>query len=337
MVAPGRAFQRPDCATTWPSEGNPSFARRSISFRGMSTRLPTRTGLIAPRFRCARIVQAEMASFSAACPIENKSFIATPFASETILLNPTRSVLDFSIVFRYLAEAGLQHHLALLPKRAELKGRKHTEVRGELGSEELDFASLREPPHKIFANWTPTPEGVLEFTKLYGLLDPTGKYCEWKLGDKGRAFSFKVASWIDSQKYFRQYWDWNKHSGNWDVVRHDLMREFMPWKVINAPELSHPGIELDYIYNLGPKPYILLKAQTLWQYLCTLLAFHSVGELRLCQNPDCPAPRFIARRKDQVYCSSDCAALLAKRRWWAKHGEEWRKERKRKKRKGGKH
>jgi len=281
------------------------------------------------------MVQAEIASFSAASPIENKSFIASPSVSETIFLNATKILLEWSTMFTYLAEAGLNHHLARLPIRADLKGRKSTQICGELGKEELDFATLREPPHKIFVNWPATPEGVLEFTRKYGLLDPTGKYRRWEPGYPGGAFSFKVASWVELQKEFREHWDWNKDGAGWDVVRHDLWG-LLSSEVDNSPEFCHPGLELDYIYHLGPKPYILLSAQTLWQYFCTLLAFHSVGDLRTCQNPDCPAPRFIARRKDQVYCNSDCAALLAKRRWWAKHGEQWREARNKKRLKGGK-
>jgi hypothetical protein len=292
----------------------------------MSTRLPTRTGLIAPRFRCARIVQAEMASFSAVSAIENKSFIAAPFVSELILLNTKVSVLESSTMKRYLAEAGIAAHLAYLPEHAELRGRRSHEVCGVLGKEYKDvFASLKEPPHKVFVNWSPTPEGVLAFTRLYGLLDPNGKYY-WE-DPPDHKFSFRVASWLEYQKYFQGYWDGNSDGANWDVVRTSLETDLMPSQVIGIGD-RHQGIIVNYLSGLGPRPYISLAATTLWQYLCALLIFHSVGDLRHCENPDCPAPRFIARRKDQIFCSGDCAGLVAKRRWWAKHGEEWRKRRK---------
>lgn len=277
-----------------------------------------------------------------------------------ILLNPGRSLLELSTMLRYLAEASITPHLASLPKHVELRGRKGPEIYGEFGARTLDFESLKEAPHTIFVNWSSTPEAVLEFTKMYGLLDPNGKYCAWKGrgkfdpeatkaaqfadprsfivtgGVRNDTFSFRVPSWVLAQKYFRQYWDGNANGRLWDVVRHDLTSELMASEIIGAPPMtSHPGLIVDDLVGLGPKPLIVLTANTLWQYLCALLMFHKVGDLRHCQNPDCPAPRFIARRKDQVYCSSDCAGLIAKRRWWAKHGEQWRRRRTQKTLKGG--
>lgn len=51
---------------------------------------------------------------------------------------------------------------------------------------------------------------------------------------------------------------------------------------------------------------------------------------RYCGNPECDAPYFIAKRKNQRYCSEKCAGhgqRELKRSWWAEHGEEWRKGR----------
>jgi hypothetical protein len=61
-------------------------------------------------------------------------------------------------------------------------------------------------------------------------------------------------------------------------------------------------------------PIARVAAHTTWQYLCLLLALERVERLRKCENPDCPAPYFIARRKDRMFCSEDCAHLIAARR-----------------------
>lgn len=53
----------------------------------------------------------------------------------------------------------------------------------------------------------------------------------------------------------------------------------------------------------------------------------SADVARYCANPECPAPYFFAKRRNQRYCSEICAAPAQrelKRKWWAEHGEEWR-------------
>lgn len=56
----------------------------------------------------------------------------------------------------------------------------------------------------------------------------------------------------------------------------------------------------------------------------------SADRARYCANPECPAPYFFAKRRNQRYCSEICAAPAQrelKRKWWAEHGEDWRKSR----------
>jgi hypothetical protein len=61
---------------------------------------------------------------------------------------------------------------------------------------------------------------------------------------------------------------------------------------------------------------------------------------KVCGNPDCPAPYFIARKTTQRYCSEKCAQVFQrewKRKWWAERGDTWRRSRKKLKGKlGGK-
>jgi hypothetical protein len=52
---------------------------------------------------------------------------------------------------------------------------------------------------------------------------------------------------------------------------------------------------------------------------------------KVCRNPNCPAPFYVARKTTQRYCSDKCAEVFQqewKRKWWAEHGEEWRTRRK---------
>jgi hypothetical protein len=56
----------------------------------------------------------------------------------------------------------------------------------------------------------------------------------------------------------------------------------------------------------------------------------NTDKARYCANPECPAPYFFIKRKNQRYCSEICAAPAQrelKRKWWAENGEGWRSAR----------
>lgn len=61
------------------------------------------------------------------------------------------------------------------------------------------------------------------------------------------------------------------------------------------------------------------------QFLLELLKWADF--LRYCANPDCAAPYFIAAKRRQKYCHTECAKPTqreSKKRWWAKNGRQWR-------------
>lgn len=56
---------------------------------------------------------------------------------------------------------------------------------------------------------------------------------------------------------------------------------------------------------------------------------------KVCANPDCPAPYFVAHKTAQRYCMYECAQVFQrewKRRWWKERGKQWRQKRTRGKR-----
>ena len=55
--------------------------------------------------------------------------------------------------------------------------------------------------------------------------------------------------------------------------------------------------------------------------------FRSSALAKVCANPDCPSPYFIAKRTTQRFCTEKCSGVLQrahKLRWWKQHGKEWR-------------
>jgi hypothetical protein len=82
----------------------------------------------------------------------------------------------------------------------------------------------------------------------------------------------------------------------------------------------------------NPRKVISLPPPTAFELALRYLIRSNVHTY-LCANRECPAPYFIASRRGQKYCSYACALSSrreVKQRWWAAHGNAWRKARKRK-------
>jgi hypothetical protein len=77
--------------------------------------------------------------------------------------------------------------------------------------------------------------------------------------------------------------------------------------------------------DIQADPYVLPALLAYSAHLCR-------KRMQVCLNGDCPAPYFVASRRDQRYCSHECAApamRAAKRRSWHRHKGQWLKQRKR--------
>lgn len=59
--------------------------------------------------------------------------------------------------------------------------------------------------------------------------------------------------------------------------------------------------------------------------------------MTICQNPACPNRHFLKGRSTQRFCERPACILYGqrehKRKWWAEHGEQWKQERKKDRRK----
>jgi len=71
-----------------------------------------------------------------------------------------------------------------------------------------------------------------------------------------------------------------------------------------------------------------------------LQLLNSADRALVCRNPDCPAPLFFRSRtkRRQKYCSPECSGVgqkVAKQKWWAAHGKQWRENQPQEKQKKG--
>jgi hypothetical protein len=159
-----------------------------------------------------------------------------------------------------------------------------------------------------FANWPTTPEAVLKFTSKYGPLEERRSI---GVDDKGRPFQFELRAWRAKQQEFQSEWHlYNKlshipSSGSWIQV---------------SPQEAflRRGFGLEY------------RAENLWRFLLFSLDSLPSKRLRACKRPDCTHPYFVAGHLKQTFCSDGCAEWGQKQwklKWWAEHGDEWRKKR----------
>ena len=235
----------------------------------------------------------------------------------------------------------LEKRLAPLPQSVSLAERNI--VSGVMGSRQCDLSMLRAPFHREYANWPPEPNAVLRFTQKYGLLDWEGQ-CSGRSDVAGLQFRFHMEEWREHRAKFLSAWataSINRRGLPWEIVPDNfpLPDNGSTWMVLEGLREKDDASMLlkgpQTVWKLSEEGRVAyIYAQTTWQYLWILLGFEKRDSQRVCKNPDCPAPFFIARRKDQVFCGEDCAHIIVGRRWWKKHGNEWRQARKQPKLKG---
>ena len=88
-----------------------------------------------------------------------------------------------------------------------------------------------------------------------------------------------------------------------------------------------------YIVFWGRKKKKIQPNPTSLPTVLASLCVYYAERLCYCENSSCPAPYFVARRRDQKYCSADCAGpakRAAKLKWWRKNRDKKVRKRRRK-------
>jgi hypothetical protein len=149
-----------------------------------------------------------------------------------------------------------------------------------------------------FLNWRTEPESIVLFTKKHGPLNATAR--------PGAGFRFQLSQWRKHHSAMRSTWKkLDKATGDWEMSWHDGI-------------LVYENRQLVY------------KVRTLLVFLALDIVMRPVNQLKVCRRPGCLNPFFISRHLRQHFCSEMCAGWgqqMAKRKWWAKDGPEWRKKR----------
>ena len=195
-------------------------------------------------------------------------------------------------------------------------------ISGGLGSDVKDLSRISEPIHRVFANWGATADEIVVFTKRFGILD--AEYCgrEPFIGKKANSFFFLTGDWQNLHALFCRWWK--------EPFAPGMFEELKAWVEYNDAQPLKP-VPTVVVSKVKRSFATQIVAPDLWRYLVLLFLGEEQQMLRVCRRSDCPAPYFIATRRDQKYCGTDCSQLVATRNWWSKHGKEWRRKRKKEK------
>jgi hypothetical protein len=191
-----------------------------------------------------------------------------------------------------------------------------------------EFANLPATPaamHRLHTHWPDlVPQRPTYFTQFaeLELRTPAGEILPRENAD------LHYSLWI--QELVRQLWVGSV------TFKTELEQIFLTGKP-GAPSDS----PLTFL-NSAPSPGIFgidwkrrrfeYRPQSLLQEALYFL-FQNSDKAKVCANPECPAPYFIAPRGNTKYCSGACLEEIkqkAKRVWWRNKGDEWRRNRKEK-------
>jgi hypothetical protein len=177
-----------------------------------------------------------------------------------------------------------------------------------------------EPPHRAFANMQDDKAAGWAFYDRWGTLmaetaDPKS-FTPEKLESFWRAkgFDCPLIS-LELRDALRQAWR-GEPAGKGELTLRYI------------EDSAGRYMKFSWVFKAGRAE---LVAEDLWSAICVLfLRDRAAHKTAVCENPDCPAPYFIRKRKTQKFCEAgpcvDYGARLRANKWWQSHGDEWRKK-----------
>ncbi len=187
---------------------------------------------------------------------------------------------------------------------AELTGEQIT---GHWIKEPYWYVSLRPGKALIenFLNWGSEPGEILRFVRKYGPLSMPDGALDRLPPVNLPMFHQPLKEWRDCQANLRDLWSHgSSHAYEFGLRNGEMLR-----------------VQQDKL---------LLKVFSLARFLECEILLNPSARRRICANPECKNPHFIAKHLRQFQCSDLCAAWAQrqhKRTWWTAHRDEQRKKR----------
>jgi hypothetical protein len=186
--------------------------------------------------------------------------------------------------------------------------------------------NIKEPPHEAFANMQDDRAAAWAFYDRWGPLMTESPTSPEQLESFYRAKNFPCPVIdLELRTALRQAWRGEKAGEGELPVRY-------------IEDSAGRYMKFSWIFKAGKAE---LVAEDLWSAICVLfLRDRAAHKTAVCENPDCPAPYFIRKRKTQKFCEAgpcvEYGARLRANKWWKAHGNEWRDTKRQKSNRKGK-
>jgi len=174
------------------------------------------------------------------------------------------------------------------------------------------YDAQRKPTAKPYLKLLVDRESVAKFVKTYGVL--SGQQVTHQNFDQ------HIADILAVQRALRRSWLY--------ATGHQSMSPSW-WAGYGGPDPFHV-----HIFQEGNHSKIELETRDLTTFIHHLfLRDCAAGKLGVCGNPDCPAPYFLKRRRNQKYCERGSCTAYAQRQYslksWRRRGKRSRAEKRR--------
>jgi hypothetical protein len=201
------------------------------------------------------------------------------FVISKIDLDLTAFLRNIQYMGSHYAVTGAIRYYIPPPRRVALQGALLAAAGAPASRRDVDYLfRWKEPPHVELANLRDDSESALRFTRIYGALSSDYK------GEQG--ITIPVIQVLTFRDCLRGAW-----SGEYE-------------------SLSLILDEAKIVTRMSPAGMDLVPAD-LWTLIRVIFARDFWDKrAKKCENPDCPAPYFLAVRKGQKFCSQKCAVLI---------------------------
>jgi hypothetical protein len=179
---------------------------------------------------------------------------------------------------------------------------------------QVDVTTWDDPPHVYLANLAYDPDSrgglaskqqVLLFTRMYGPLER----------EDGSPFYLELEVFHNVQKHLREAWQEQDH--------HRIFKR--SWWTGESTDENNPEHQFHVNWEVK-RGRLQMKVKTCKDYLSVLLARDIIEKhAKICRNPKCPTPYFVAERTDAKYCGHPCAVTIGVKNFRQRHKAQKRR------------